>query len=863
MDFMDDQPITEVTEVIERVKRNSRPFVTWREYAPLFLRKLRTSFHIPAAPTSPRKSRIIAWVVLATALFAGVQGHAQSLDPESPFGATNINAAVGNGGLSAGISQHGTITVLRWPSPSYYDQLNYKTATQGITPGSSARTLPHFGAYDNAGSFAGLYFTAGMPISGMVWLRDPVFTTQQYYDSPDSDVLVTQYTSAAEGIRVTQYDLVMPGKDVLVRHYVIDNLNAVPVGPLNFVYYENLAPCLNKTKYIPIDDWMNDSVNDYACLYDPVSKQLVHFMPGDQNFSHIATLFSGTPGQTDVENFLSSITGLPDGVYAVIGFDFTPGSFQVGDDFSTPCPLGRGVGTPYSPADAYYASYAGTLPDSLAAQCQANAAVMKQFSIDAQGTVEFTVYLSFAKDYISARSDLDSAEALGWQNIYDDTNAWWKQWLSTAKLPNTTDPVIVSFAKRALISIRVATDNRTGAIVASIATQPPYAEDWPRDGSFINYALDVAGYHDMVTKHNLFYAQVQRQTDTTAGPAGSFDMNFYADGMPGGPIPFEIDETGLGVWTLWEHTLFLGSACDRVHYMQRVWPAIKLGTQALVNCKDSTNNLQCYANEDDNVVQTQGLQGAIATWLGIESGIRAAKYMNDTGVIPAWQARADELKQAILSNFFTSGTAGSWTTCTAYEIVYDQCGAFTKEVGSGAWSIWPAEFLPFTSSTMISEGTYLASTIAPDLTYQTTGTIYNGKATLALAVLYQGNQQGQAVLDPLIYDLLHNVPTHDTQHMGEVAVTMLDANGNPYFQNEVAIPHVWEQTLSYLTVMARYNPQDFNPPHALDNPESCPSSSGCACDTHRDGGGHIPDVLFLILLIPAVYLLIKRSVGGH
>jgi len=98
-------------------------------------------------------------------------------DSEALYGATNINGEVGNGGLSAGISQYGTITVLRWPSPSYYDQLNYKTAKHGLTPTSSARTLPHFGAANNMGSFAGLYFPAGTPIPGMIWLRDPTFTT--------------------------------------------------------------------------------------------------------------------------------------------------------------------------------------------------------------------------------------------------------------------------------------------------------------------------------------------------------------------------------------------------------------------------------------------------------------------------------------------------------------------------------------------------------------------------------------------------------------------------------------------------------------------------------------------------------------
>ncbi len=762
-------------------------------------------------------------------------------DSIEPFGATNINGEVGNGGLSVGISQHGTITVLRWPNPSYYNQLTYKTALSGVLPTESARTLPHFGAADNMGSFAGLYFTAGMPISGMVWLRDPTFTTQQYYLSADSDVLVTQYTSIANGIMATQYDLVMPDKDVLVRHYVIDNLTLNSINNLKFVYFENLGPCLNKTEYLPMDDWIDETQNDYACLYDTSDNELVHFMPGDQDFSHVATLFSGIPDQSSVQSFLSNINKLPNGVYGVIGFDFTPDSFQVGNDSVTLCSPGRNVITPYTPQDAYYAAYNGDLQDSLAAECEADGAVIKQFSLDAQGKMSFTVYFSFAKDYTDAQSDIDYAKNLGWQAILDNTNTWWNNWLSTAQLPSTQDQTILNFSKRTLITIRLATDNITGSIVASISTQPPYAEDWPRDGSFINYALDIAGYHDMVTKHNLFYAKVQRKAATNNGPAGSFDMNFYADGMPGGPIPFEIDETGLAVWTMWIHTGFLPTACERVNYMNRVWSSIKLGTQALVNCKDTTNNLQCYANEDDNPVQTQTLQGAIAAWLGIESGIQAAIYMNDKNDAAQWQVRANQLKQAIITNFYVSSTQ------------------YTNNIGAASWAIWPAEFLPYTSTIMQDQSNYLLGQITPALTYQVPVISYIGKATVALAAMFQNNASGINLLDPLIYDLLYNVPTQDTGQMGEVAVVMTNTTtGKEYYNDRVAIPHVWEATLSYLTLMARYNPQDFYPPYLPDGPETCPSSAGCSCNT--TGRVSVYDLLFLVILIPLAYVIIKKLI---
>jgi len=88
--------------------------------------------------------------------------------------------------------------------------------------------------------------------------------------------------------------------------------------------------------------------------------------------------------------------------------------------------------------------------------------------------------------------------------------------------PNTDDPLVSAFARRSLIVMRTATDNASGAIVASIDTQGPYGEDWVRDGSFINHALDVAGFHDTVGRHERFSARVQRKQPAGWSPLYTF-----------------------------------------------------------------------------------------------------------------------------------------------------------------------------------------------------------------------------------------------------------------------------------------------------------------------------------------------------
>src|SRR5690625_4492606 len=43
------------------------------------------------------------------------------------FGPTDIGATVGNQRLSVAVSPKGTLSVFRWPSTSYWDQIRYRT----------------------------------------------------------------------------------------------------------------------------------------------------------------------------------------------------------------------------------------------------------------------------------------------------------------------------------------------------------------------------------------------------------------------------------------------------------------------------------------------------------------------------------------------------------------------------------------------------------------------------------------------------------------------------------------------------------------------------------------------------------------
>src|SRR5207247_11245906 len=206
------------------------------------------------------------------------------------------------------------------------------------------------------------------------------------------------------------------------------------------------------------------------------------------------------------------------------------------------------------------------------------------------------------------------------------------------------------------------------------ARQLPTGHDGVRDDSYSNNARDRAGDHGVGSRPNRFYARVQGKESSRwsvvysmmcpADPAarhypdcvppGTFEMNYFADPtevVPGAPFSFEIDEAGLGVWTMWDHAQYLTDAAERAAYLADVCPAMERGAANLAACRDPVTNLQCPSSHADLQELTQGLPGAEAVLLALRSGIDAASDCAfDAGEVAGWQARSAELEQAIVAH---------------------------------------------------------------------------------------------------------------------------------------------------------------------------------------------------------------------
>src|SRR5438105_4275187 len=117
--------------------------------------------------------------------------------------------------------------------------------------------------------------------------------------------------------------------------------------------------------------------------------------------------------------------------------------------------------------------------------------------------------------------------------------------------------------RRSVLTVRTQVDNRGGIVAANDYDITKFARDtysyvWPRDGALVANALDRAGHEDVTRTFFEFCHRAITQAGFMAhkyapdGLPGS-SWHPWVDGMGKRVLPIQEDETGLVLWSLWQH----------------------------------------------------------------------------------------------------------------------------------------------------------------------------------------------------------------------------------------------------------------------------------------------------------------------
>lgn len=666
------------------------------------------------------------------------------------YGPTAINAQSSNQRLAVGINRAGTITTFRWPRPSFYDQIKHKT---------SDRDRPRYGAHPNTGAFLGLVIERDGG-SEMEWLRD--WDHSQRYVHDLSDTIETEYRSNAYGLTVTVRDLTIAQRDAFVRRVTVTPDVQSELSSVQLVAFENFNLVVSKHARIPTRGWCEEWRNDDNAAYHADLDGIVHTKEG-----------------------ADESTGETQRVAVGMGFAGSSDGHQVGGDFHEPA-----ARTPEEAAqDAYEDADNGELRGSDAYTGQTTGALVTTLDLTNGSASEHLIFAA-GREKDTVRETLDRVRNQSFEELDRTKRAFYSELLADAPLP-ATDGVVESVAKRALVLLVSNYDRESGAIIASIANQSPYYLDWVRDGAFFNYVLDLIGLHDWVEKRNRWYAQVQQSHDDPRPshpdtPDGNWAMNYYGDGIAGGPIPYEIDETGFGLWTLWHHY----SVTSDADYLASVYPAIERAAEFLVDCTDKQSGLQCHAWEDDHLVPSQTIVGASAVWLGLDSATRAASEMGNTMAAARYEDRRTELGDAIDEQL--------------WDPAEDAYG--TKRAGFPDPTLaWPARFKAPDHPRMEQHLDALfrlnqqPSYREPEAGEKRTG-LYEAKSLIPNAIAWRGTERAETLREGLDW-IAERHATPDTHVMGEVWLVESEE-----VKAAVSQPHVWEHVLFYLASLELYPP---------------------------------------------------------
>jgi hypothetical protein len=815
--------------------------------------------------------------ILLALLLAALPGSARAdsvVDAiEHYFGASNVHAISGNGRLTIGVSREGDLTVLTWPSPSFTDQLAYLTSNA-----VEARDLPRLGAEEGMGARVGLVVsTDGGATKEVLWLADAAPDARSIAYSGDDTSVVVVRASYPVGIEVEQRWVIPPDRDTLEIHVRATRREGSAVTDAWLIAYENFSPTLSRVDQLPVADWALEPKNDYAALWDAARGAVLHFRPDDGTIDEVVELVLaprpswtalsgvlGAAGPTDED--VGALVDAADetfapGVYLALSTDPAPDGHQVGYDRTPVCAaldaLADNLGAlperlpdlgplPIDPAlldglrctvdpledvrddegwahdaeDAWQDAQDGELSGSPAAGAQVNAALRAPLVFDAgSGVAEARVLVGAGATAAEAFAALEGARAEPAEDVLARTEAAAAAYLAPLALPPAeADPDLVAFCKRVLLNIRVGTDVGTGAIVASITRQPPYGEDWPRDGAFFNAALDVAGRPDLVDRHLRFYVPLQRDEpaepvpflnpdgpgtpedpNDPRYPADAWEMNYYADGRTGGNIRFEVDNTALLVWSFVDHA---GWTADPTAWLEEVWPTVRRGAELLTRWRDPATGLVWPANEDDSAAFTQGLQGAGTVFLALREAARAAIALGHDDDAARWLERAGELRTAILTHLYDEAEG-----FVAAPLVENPGSAYG---GPAAWIAWPVALLPGDDPRVVAQLQRDLAVMLAHVRGETEGSAYVTKTALAAALTQPDGPDREAALE-IATRLARDIAEPDTRQLGEVFLS-IDDDGDgraDRFSNRVATPHLWEGALVYLTAMAYYEPARF------------------------------------------------------
>lgn len=418
------------------------------------------------------------------------------------------------------------------------------------------------------------------------WLHQ--FKLEGQSVEPDSDIVVSRFSSPDGRLSAELRDLVLRRSPVHARQLTLVNRSQTPIKDLSVTFYAyltaNLFPTGDRCEYLP----------DVGAIH--------HF----ENQAHFAWGFDGAPAQFQCGGVKNFITRAQDAMH-----DAEDGKLQ--GNSAANAYAGLGVNGSLA-----------TRPISLAPGERHQARSLIAAGPDSQAAVEA----------------LSAARGLSWDAMIAENLASWKAYLDKSKLPAGMSPQELAVYRRALIVMKQHSV-RTGAhLAAPTSTSPPYRFSWPRDGSFIALAHLRSGHPEEARRFLDFMARNQKAN-------GGWAVNYHTNGQvmyDFGDRNNEHDQVGIIPWMMLEYA----RASNDWTWLQGHWPGIQRAADFLIRFQDARTGLMGPTRDLWELSTSDSwAYSDAAAWAGLRAAAEAAQRFGDQVSQRRFEAAAAKLKQGI------------------------------------------------------------------------------------------------------------------------------------------------------------------------------------------------------------------------
>jgi glucoamylase len=371
------------------------------------------------------------------------------------------------------------------------------------------------------GSLPGIYYSK-RGTSRFDWLTDSPWETKQEYVM-DTNILLSYFKNSEVGISVKATDFVLPEANILIRNFTFHNASSEDVF-LRFFYYNDLA--ISETD---IDD---------VAYYLPKNDAIIHYK------RNIYFLY-GSPTKSS----------------------------------------GHQCGVHGESSDAFNDVYDSRLSGDSLVLYDGSRAVNSCLSWDIGdiqngGNKNLTIFTALGSNEKDVLKSFEENRGIGVETLAKRTEDHWKTWISSFTRDFGNEKVN-RVMRRSLLLLKLLIDKNHGGIVAAPCMEPEYRFCWPRDATYVAYALDSCGFHEEPEK---FYKWCQRAQENEGG----LYQRYYIEAKLRGPCwSSQIDEIATVVWGIGKHF----DLTKESGFLKSMWPTIKKAADFICDWIDSKTYL--------------------------------------------------------------------------------------------------------------------------------------------------------------------------------------------------------------------------------------------------------------------------------